>query len=81
MSCDLYEVGSRVEAISDFQIQEALASPVAASTHDIQVGDAGEVTQKRIAGNFHWLIIRWARLHRTLNLDPAQFEHIRVVSE
>ena len=81
MSCELYEVGSRIEAVSDFQIEEALASPVAASTHEIRVGDTGEVTQKRIAGNFHWLIIRWDRLHRTLNLDPAQFEHITDASE
>ena len=81
MSCDVYEVGSRVEAISDFQIQEALAAPVAASAHDIRVGDAGEVTQKRIAGNFHWLIIRWDRLNRTLNLDPTQFDHVRLITE
>ena len=81
MSCDLYEVGSRVEAVSDFQIQEALASPVAASTHDIRAGDAGEVTQKRIAGNFHWLIIRWDRINRTLNLDPTQFEQVRLIAE
>ena len=81
MICDIYEVGSRIEAIGDFQIQEALASPVAASTHDMRVGDAGEVTHKRIAGNFHWLIIRWDRINRTLNLDPTQFEHVRPIAE
>ena len=81
MSCDLYEVGTHVEAISDFEIESALAAPVGRNFRDIRLGDTGEVTQKRIAGNFHWLIIRWDRLNRTLNLEPTQFEHIRVISE
>ena len=81
MSCDLYEVGSRVEAISDFQIEEALAAPVGGNTRGIRSGDTGEVTQIRIAGNFHWLIIRWDRLQRTLNLNPTQFEHVRIITE
>ena len=81
MSCDIYEVGSRVEATSNFQVQEALAAPVAGNLHEVRSGDTGEVVQKRIAGNFHWLIIRWDRLHRTLNLEPAQFEHVRLVTQ
>ena len=81
MSCDAYEVGTRVEAVSDFQIQEALAAPVAANQHQIRTGDTGEVTQKRIAGNFHWLIIRWDSMrHRTLSLEPTQFEHVKIIS-
>ncbi|MCH8107178.1 MAG: hypothetical protein IIB30_02350 [Chloroflexi bacterium] len=81
MSCDSYEVGTRVEAVIDFQIQEALAAPVAATQHQIHTGETGEVTQKRIAGNFHWLIIRWDRMkHRTLNLQPDQFEHVKIIS-
>ncbi len=81
MSCDSYEIGTRVEAVSDFQIQEALAAPVAANQHQIRSGDTGEVTQKRIAGNFHWLIIRWDSMkHRTLNLEPTQFEHVKIIS-
>ena len=81
MSCGLYEVGSHVEATSDFQIRDSLAAPVAGNVHDLPSGDAGEVKQKRIAGNFHWLIIRWDRLFRTLNLDPTQFELVRLISE
>ena len=81
MSCDIYEVGSHVEATIDFQIRESLAAPVGGNIHDVRSGDTGEVTQKRIAGNFHWLIIRWDRLHRTLNLDPTQFELVRLISE
>ena len=81
MSCDSFEVGTRVEAVSDFQIQEALAAPVGANQHQIRSGDTGEVTQKRIAGNFHWLIIRWDRMrHRTLNLEPTQFELVKIIS-
>ena len=81
MSCDSYEVGTRVEAVSDFQIQEARAATVADNQRQIHTGDTGEVTQKRIAGNFHWLIIRWDSMkHRTLNLQPDQFEHVKIIS-
>ena len=81
MSCDSFEVGTRVEAVSDFQIQEALAAPVGANQHQIRSGDTGEVTQKRIAGNFHWLIIKWDRMrYRSLNLEPTQFEYVKIIS-
>ena len=81
MSCDSFEVGTRVEALIDFQIEEALAAPVAANQHQIRSGDTGEGTQKRIAGNFHWLIIRWDRMqHRSLNLQPNQFEQVKIIS-
>ena len=82
MSCDDYEVGTPVRAISDFSIAETLAAAVGARHHDIRSGDAGEVTKKRIAGNFHWLIIRRDHLsNRTLNLEPAQFEFVRPIPE
>ena len=79
MSCDLFEVGSKVEAIQDFEIQESLAAPVGANTHQIRTGDTGEVTQKRVAGSFHWLIVRWDHLNRTVNLDRAQFGLVKPV--
>jgi hypothetical protein len=43
------------------------------------VGDTGEVVQKRIAGNFHWLGVRWDRLRRTLNLEPDHFENVKIL--
>ena len=80
MSCDGFEVGIRVQAVSDFQIQENLADPVGANVHQVHSGDLGEVTQKRKAGNFHWLIIRWDHLNRTLNLDRSQFDLVSPIS-
>ena len=79
MSCGSFSVGSRVEAVSDFQIEESLAAPVEGNLHQIRSGDRGEVTQIRIAGSFHWLIIRWERLNRTLNLSGTQFELVKVL--
>ena len=80
MSCDGFEVGLRVQAVSDFEIEENLAAPVGANAHQIHSGDLGEVTQKRKAGSFHWLIIRWDHLNRTLNLDRSQFDLVSPVS-
>ena len=48
-----------------------------ASTAGTEV--VGEVVQKRIAGNFHWLGVRWDRLRRTLNLEPDHFDHVKIV--
>ena len=79
MSCDAFEVGTRVEAVQAFQIREALASPVGQNVREVQIGDTGEVVQKRIAGNFHWLGVRWDRLRRTLNLEPDHFDHVKIV--
>ncbi len=79
MSCDNFEVGTRVEAVRDFEIREALASPVGQNVREVKAGDTGEVVQKRIAGNFHWLGVRWDRLRRTLNLEPDHFDYVKVV--
>ena len=79
MSCDPYEVGSKIEAIGDFQVQESLAAPVGANLHEIHVGDRGEVTQRRRAGNFHWLIVRWDHINRTINLDGSLFDQVKLV--
>ena len=80
MSCDSFEVGLRIQAFSDFEIQENLAAPVGANAHQVHTGDMGEVTQKRKAGSFHWLIIRWDHVNRTLNLDRSQFDLVSPVS-
>jgi len=80
MSCDAYEVGSRVEAISDFQIRESLAAPVEPTLHQIPSGATGEVREKRVVGNTHWLIIRWDHVNRNLNLDGAQFDLVKLAS-
>ena len=80
MSCDIYEVGSRVEAITDFQIRESLAAPVEPNIHQIHSGAIGEVKQKRVVGNTHWLIIRWDHVNRDLNLDGAQFDFVKAAS-
>ena len=80
MSRDAFEAGSRVEAISDFQIRESLAAPVEPTVHQIPSGATGEVKEKRIVGNTHWLIIRWDHVNRNLNLNGAQFELVRAAS-
>ena len=76
MSCDSYKVGTRVRATSEFNVAENLAAPVGANKHVIQSGDTGEIARIRKAGDFHWLIIRWDRLNRSLNLDQSQFEFV-----
>ena len=79
MSCDRYEVGTRLQAIADFRIEETLAAPVGASNHEIKSGDTGEVTQIRKAGSFHGMIVRWDHLNRTVNLDRDQFELVNPI--
>lgn len=76
MSCEGYEVGSRVEAVGDFSVQENLI-PGQATTHEVKSGDTGAVAGKQTVGNTHWLRIRWDRLHRTLNLDGGQMDLIK----
>ncbi len=79
MSCDSYQVGMRVKAVADFRIAENLAAPVGANQHEIRSGDTGEVAQVRKAGSFHWLIIKWDGINRSLNLDRSQFEFVTPV--
>jgi hypothetical protein len=76
MSCEGYDVGSRVEAVSDFSVQENLI-PGQATTHEVKSGDTGGVAGKQTVGNTHWLRIRWDRLNRVLNLDGSQMELIK----
>ncbi len=72
MSCDSFAVGMRIKAISEFSIEENLASPVGANNFQVKSGDVGEVTQVRKAGGFHWLIVKWDHINRSLNLDQSQ---------
>ena len=74
MSCDRFAVGMRIKAISEFSLEENLASPVGANKFQVSPEDGGEVTQVRKAGNFHWLIIKWDHINRSLNLDQSQLE-------
>ena len=80
MSCDSFAVGMRIKAIGEFGIEENLASPVGANKFQVSPGDVGEVTQVRKAGNFHWLIVKWDHINRTLNLDQSLLEMVEPVS-
>lgn len=72
MSCDSFAAGMRIKAIGEISIEENLASPVGANKFQVTSGDVGEVTQVRKAGNFHWLIVKWDHINRSLNLDQSQ---------
>ncbi len=78
MGCDAYEVGAKIEAISGFEVQETLAAPVPPMSYPIQAGDTGEVTDRRMVRNTHWLRVKWDRLNRTLNLNQSQFEFVKL---
>ncbi len=80
MSFEEFEVGMRVEAVSDFTIEEMLPSPGPGRTFEVQTGDTGEVAQKLTAGTSQWLRVRWDRLRRTLNLDRDHIPMVRPVS-
>ncbi len=80
MSCDGFAVGMRIKAINEFSIEENLASPVGANKFQVNPGDVGEVTQVRKAGSFHWLIVKWEHINRSLNLDQAQLGMVEPVS-
>lgn len=79
MSFEDYEVGTRVEATVDFEIEEMLPSPGFDGKHKIQAGDTGEVARKQVVGNTQWLQVRWDRIKRTLNVDESTRENIRIV--
>lgn len=80
MSCDSFAVGMRIKAIGDFSIEENLASPVGANKFEVTSGNIGEVTQVRKAGSFHWLIVKWEHINRSLNLDQSQLGMVEPVS-
>ena len=80
MSCDSFAVGMRIKAIVEFSLEENLASPVGANKFQVNPGDVGEVTQVRKAGSFHWLIVKWEHINRSLNLDQSQLGMVEPVS-
>ncbi|MEC9279494.1 MAG: hypothetical protein VX947_01210 [Chloroflexota bacterium] len=77
MSFDDYEAGSKVEAVSTFEVQMGMGAPTGSGTFSVEAGDTGEVTIKRKAGKLQWLVIKWERLGRTFNLDADQFDLIK----
>ncbi len=77
MSFDDYEAGSKVEAVSTFEVQMGMGAPTGSGTFSVEAGDTGEVTIKRKAGKLQWLVIKWERLGRTFNLDAEQFDLIK----
>ena len=80
MSCSEFEVGSRIEAVRDFAIEEALARRDK-WVHEIQTGDSGEVLRKLALGKHHSVIIRWDKIPQSrLSIDGALFENIKVAS-
>ena len=80
MSCDSFAAGMRIKAIDDFSIEENLASPVGANIFQVTSGDIGEITQVRKAGSFHWLIVKWDHINRSLNLDQSQLAMVEPVT-
>jgi hypothetical protein len=56
MTCSEYQVGTRIEAVRDFEIEEALARRDK-WVHEIQAGDLGEVLRKLALGNNHSMIV------------------------
>jgi hypothetical protein len=78
MIWDELEAGSKVEAVTGFEVQMGMGAPVGSGKFDIVVGDTGEVTIKRKAGKLQWLVIKWDRLGRTFNLNADQFDLIKL---
>ena len=81
MSCEAFEAGTKVECVSAMSVRVNMGAPVEGGGHTIQVGDIGEITTVRRTGaGLHWLVIRWERLGRTFNLNPDQFDRVRIAS-
>ena len=79
MSCEAFEAGTKVEALAEIPMRVNMGAPVEGAGHMIQVGDIGEVTTVRRTGaGLHWLVIRWQRLGRTFNLNPDQFDLVKI---
>jgi len=78
MSCDLFDVGTRIEAVSHFEISVALAAPVEPIIHQIHAGATGEVKERRVFGNTHWLIVKWDHVNRNVNVNSAQMELVKL---
>ncbi len=79
MSCEAFESGTRVEAVQEIAVRMNMGAPVEGAGHTIRVGDLGEVsTVRRTGAGLHWLVIRWERLGRTFNLNPDQFDRVKI---
>ena len=79
MSCEAFESGTKVEALAEIPVRVNMGAPVEGAGHVILVGDLGEVTTVRRTGaGLHWLVIRWQRLGRTFNLNPDQFNLVKI---
>ena len=80
MSCGEFEVGSRIEAVREFEIEEALARRDK-WVHQIQTGDSGEVLRKLALGNNHAVIVRWDKIPRSrLSIDGPLFECVKATN-
>ena len=78
MSCTEFEVGARIEAVRDFEVEEALARRDK-WVHQIQTGDSGEVLRKLALGNHHSVIIRWDKIPQSrLSIDGDKFENVKI---
>ncbi|MQF89421.1 MAG: hypothetical protein FI737_10105 [SAR202 cluster bacterium] len=78
MSCSEFEVGSRVEAVTDFEIEEALARRDK-WVHKIEIGDSGEILRKLALGKHHSMIVRWDKIPQSrLSIDGDLFENVKV---
>ncbi len=81
MSCEAFETGTKVEAVQEFSVRVSMGAPVEGAGHTIQVGDIGEITTVRRTGaGLHWLVIRWERLGRSFNLNPDQFDRVKIAA-
>ena len=79
MSCEAFEAGTKVECVVEMPVRVSMGAPVEGEGHMIQVGDIGEVTTVRRTGaGLHWLVIRWERLGRSFNLNPDQFDRVKI---
>ena len=79
MSCEAYEAGTKVEAVAEIAVRVNMGAPVEGDSHMIRVGDIGEITTVRRTGaGLHWLVIRWQRLGRSFNLNPDQFDRVKI---
>ncbi len=77
MSCSEYQVGTRIEAVRDFEIEEALARRDK-WVHQIAAGDSGEILRKLALGNNHSMIVRWDKIPRSrLSIDGPLFECVK----
>lgn len=73
MSCGEFEVGARIEAVRDFEIEEALARRDK-WVHQIQTGDSGEILRKLALGKHHSVIVRWDKIPQSrLSIDGSLF--------